>query len=596
MEDEIDDVIVDKGLPRMTSKALQESCVKNGGWSAPELNEVLMLQYKGFRKIEGLQAYCNVRSLFLENNGIAKLQNLSVLPNLVSLYLQSNCIKRIENLEKLTSLQYLNLAQNSITQVENLEALERLETINLSANKITEVQGLEGLGARQSSLKSVDVSQNYIEDGDELLNFWPRVLPSVECLYCHHNTCYRTLKDYRRRLVSGLPKLSWLDERPVTAFERVGCEAWAQGGRDAEQKAKAEHYLAELAEKEKSFTTFKRVSQAAAERARVQREHVAARESERQQAAADWKETGALAEGWVEVPGVQPMGGQAPRHQAPERQQELRAKVQAFFDKERQAGDALGDDAVAQSGIDQESVAVAGSEAVGPAEDEVQEACEMADDSAERTPSGNEGTAAEQPAAPFTWNAHRDRRLGRLVAEFHYDFRKVAPALSKELAYEISTESCRQRYRELLRPSFSPPDRRTNGVGDSSAADCNTEAAREQPRSSLDVLQQHRAQLAARIMEIEGAMANGRPAVGSQETEIVGEACEEEVPCAHELAMQTGPRRTTEGESGATQDSPLQAAKAAQCANRGMQDTGRPVAEGARQPPVAVTGSLFELD
>jgi hypothetical protein len=47
----------------------------------------------------------------------------------------------------------------------------------------------------------------------------------------------RALKDSRRRLISRLSQLRWIDERPVTAMERAGCEAWAVGGKEAEMEA-----------------------------------------------------------------------------------------------------------------------------------------------------------------------------------------------------------------------------------------------------------------------------------------------------------------------------------------------------------------------
>merc|ERR1711963_1099902 len=60
---------------------------------------------------------------------------------------------------------------------------------------------------------------------------------------------------------------------------------------------------------------------------------------------------------------------------------------------------------------------------------------------------------AEVPMVPFEWTAFRDKRLGRLVAEFRYDFSKAATALSEEFNSGVGVEECRQRYRELCRPS-----------------------------------------------------------------------------------------------------------------------------------------------
>eukprot|EP00438_Fugacium_kawagutii_P005409 Skav219485 [mRNA] locus=scaffold2719:222338:227019:+ [translate_table: standard] len=200
---------VDPGIPRITAEVLRKTCVENRGFELPELNE----------------EYHNVRSIFLECNGIGKIENLEVMPQLVSLYLQSNCITRMENLDMLSNLQYLNLSHNNIAEVQNLGTLSMLETLNLAANKFEDVEKLKGLSERPT-LRSVDVSSNYFEDGDALLSFWESNLPNVQAL-----------KDARRRLISSLPKLRWIDERPVTAIERAGCEAWAIGGKEAEMEA-----------------------------------------------------------------------------------------------------------------------------------------------------------------------------------------------------------------------------------------------------------------------------------------------------------------------------------------------------------------------
>eukprot|EP00971_Amphidinium_carterae_P240190 4768774-Amphidinium_carterae.1 len=145
----------DVGCPRMTADYLRDCCLREGGYSEPELNEVLLLPYKGFRLIENLAAYSSLRSLFLECNGITRIENLDGLSHLVSLYLQSNCIKRIEGLDGLAELKYLNLAHNSICTVENLDEVHKLETLNLGQNKLLDAQSLAGLAARPT-LRSVD--------------------------------------------------------------------------------------------------------------------------------------------------------------------------------------------------------------------------------------------------------------------------------------------------------------------------------------------------------------------------------------------------------------------------------------------------------
>eukprot|EP00931_Biecheleriopsis_adriatica_P098979 TRINITY_DN731_c0_g1_i1.p1 TRINITY_DN731_c0_g1~~TRINITY_DN731_c0_g1_i1.p1 ORF type:complete len:639 (+),score=180.96 TRINITY_DN731_c0_g1_i1:38-1954(+) len=461
-EEEVKEAPRDPGVPRMTPETLSKCCQESRGYELPELNEVLILHYKGFRQIEGLGAYTNVRSLFLECNGIRKIENLEAMPLLTSLYLQSNCIQRIENLEGLVHLQYLNLDQNNISKVENLESLSQLETLKLRGNKLADVAALAGL-AERPSLKSVDVSCNYIEEGDALINFWPDHLPNVECLYFHHNPCSRTLKDLRRRLISSLRHLRWIDERPVTASERVGCEAWATGGRDAELTAKQAHWRKEKEEKETSLNNHRRMQEAHAERVRAMQEVQAARDALRAEATAEMEATGVLAEGWVSLPARPALpSSTAPAAAEPaeatagslDRQAELRAKVDALLASRRRS--APKNDTPATSEQPQQNLAPEGADAEASMEEvreEKEEAAEAAPEKEEEAP-GDSSRASETPEpTPFEWSNFRDRRLGRLVADFRYNFGKAAAALSVEFECEVSSEECRARYGALCRPS-----------------------------------------------------------------------------------------------------------------------------------------------
>ncbi|CAK0891349.1 unnamed protein product, partial [Prorocentrum cordatum] len=440
----------DEGIPRMTPKVLEECCLKNRGFSLPELNDVLILSYRGFRRIEGLNPYTNIKSLFLDSNGIRKIENLQGLPGLTSLYLQQNCIERIENLDCLTSLKLLNLSQNSITSVENLAALRELETIKLSGNKIVDVEALHGLRERPT-LRCVDVSQNYIEDGDGLLDFFSSALPEVESVAIHHNVCSRALKDGRRRLVSSLASLRWLDERPVTAVERAGCEAWATGGKDAELAAKTAHWQREKEDKERSFQNFRRVQQAAAERARAQREAQAARDAARERAAAGLQETGALTEGFVAIPAV-PAAAKHCQAEGSSRQHEIRARVQALL-----TGDdpPTGDLAPPEGDSDspaQRSTTPAEQQDVAPGAGTDAAAASGAAEDAGHSASGPPAAADDVDPGPFEWTPFRDKRLGQLVAENRYNFDKAAALLGAEFGHPVAAPACRERYGELLRP------------------------------------------------------------------------------------------------------------------------------------------------
>lgn len=75
----------EKGLVIMTEKYACEICEYNGYYYQPEFNKTLHLHYKAFHKIENLDKFVNLRTLYLENNCITKIENLSHMKQLCSL-------------------------------------------------------------------------------------------------------------------------------------------------------------------------------------------------------------------------------------------------------------------------------------------------------------------------------------------------------------------------------------------------------------------------------------------------------------------------------------------------------------------------------
>jgi hypothetical protein len=67
----------EKGLYYMTEKYCVEICEFSGFYSTPHHNASLLLNFKGFSKIENLEAFVNVKVLYLENNCIKKIENIS---------------------------------------------------------------------------------------------------------------------------------------------------------------------------------------------------------------------------------------------------------------------------------------------------------------------------------------------------------------------------------------------------------------------------------------------------------------------------------------------------------------------------------------
>lgn len=53
----------------ITPKVLKDICRKHDLYSTPELNDKIYLHYKGFKKIENLDAYTGLKVIYLEGNG-----------------------------------------------------------------------------------------------------------------------------------------------------------------------------------------------------------------------------------------------------------------------------------------------------------------------------------------------------------------------------------------------------------------------------------------------------------------------------------------------------------------------------------------------
>ena len=67
---------------RMTKAVLKQCAVDNEGYESPELNDNLYLHFKGFRKIENLEEYTELKGLWLEANGLRTIENINHLSKL----------------------------------------------------------------------------------------------------------------------------------------------------------------------------------------------------------------------------------------------------------------------------------------------------------------------------------------------------------------------------------------------------------------------------------------------------------------------------------------------------------------------------------
>ena len=248
------------GLPVMNAAAIKLSCMEHNGYETPSLNDKLYLHFRGYRKIENLDEYTNCKTLFLESNGLGKIENLSHMTGMRSLYMHQNVISSIgDGLKCLTELTTLNLSQNRIKKVDGLETLTTLSTLNLAKNVLATSEDLEGLLACPS-ITNLDLSGNNIDD-ETVIDSVLKKLPKLSALYLKGNPAVRKIKHYRKTLLSKMPRLAYLDDRPVFEIERAAVTAWAEGGIEAERAARKNFQTAKVDKDRQSMQNFRRWKQ-----------------------------------------------------------------------------------------------------------------------------------------------------------------------------------------------------------------------------------------------------------------------------------------------------------------------------------------------
>lgn len=455
----------------MTLRRLKNICIEREGYEAPHLNEVLELQYKGFSKIENLDHYPNVHALFLQQNSIPKIEGLDRLIKLKCLYLSKNRIAKIENISHLTNLCHLDLSHNPITKVEGLANLSSLELLKLAHCRIESLEDLSGLAECQT-LQSVDVTHNEIHATDEVPAFWGRVLPDLQCLYYNGNPGLRTIKQYRRRLIGLLPKLRYLDERPIFEDERAYAEAWNAEGPEGEQKKRQEWHEKKLAKEEedrKADEEFVERAKALAASGGLPKHLPTVTSTEHQSLSELWEDL--RSQQVIEVPDTPEQQAQDEPEQhfdfePPARvEQEQVARVEeVLVGGERSdgswqmlAGESRANTNTNTNTSNQEQTpsesggSVSNSEPPSELSSQRQVGSEAPTGPGGLTVSNPPSTINENVACPWMWSHIRDRRLQNLAALHNHSFSRAAATLSHEFGDVISEAECRKRYGLLIR-------------------------------------------------------------------------------------------------------------------------------------------------
>ncbi len=282
---------------RITAEFLEDVAEERKGWGGmyitPSATTSLHLQHLFIGQIENLDEYKNVKNLYLNQNLLTRIENVAALTQLRKLELNENNIERIENLalptlvdlsirnnglESLDGIQdapklrILRADENKIGSIAGLKELKEIEFVSLVGNKVVDIEPLRG-----STVRSLNLKRNKITDGDAVLSILAS-MKELRVLYMKGNPFVPKLKDYRKRIISACPALTFLDDRKVEGWERRYVEAYLSGGQPALEIERKRHNEEKASRQEKAMERWKQARAEAREKylAEKKREEAAA--------------------------------------------------------------------------------------------------------------------------------------------------------------------------------------------------------------------------------------------------------------------------------------------------------------------------------
>lgn len=221
------------GMNRLTEAYLEALCEENEQYCTPHLNDQLFLHFKGFKKIECLEKYYNLRTLWLESNGLRQLSGIAHCTKLRMIFLQNNLLTKIEGIETCVDLVRINLSNNLLERVEGMTTLKKLQHLDISKNQIKLTSDMQEL-TELPELIGIDCASNLITDQENVVEFFTQ-MQTLITIQSKDNPFARHIKQIRRRLTNALPNLYYFDDRPITEIDRAAAKAWETGGLEAER-------------------------------------------------------------------------------------------------------------------------------------------------------------------------------------------------------------------------------------------------------------------------------------------------------------------------------------------------------------------------
>lgn len=270
---------------RLSEKWLKKLFRDNYGlyYNTFELNEKLYLHYKGFKRIENMHLFPDLKCVYLEGNGFTKIEGFEQNLKLRALYIQENLFEKIENLNHLKDLHYLNLNDNYITTIENLSDMPNIGTLQIKKNKVGKngLSDLMGL-LEIPTLSVLDISDNLIEDEACVDEVFVK-MPNLAVLYLKGNPVCKKIRNYKKTIIAKIPTLKYLDDSPVFPEDRRYAEAFAAGGVEKEREERKKVKQEKDDEHWKNHEAFREMIRKAKEEKKRKEEEKAKLEEEKAQ-------------------------------------------------------------------------------------------------------------------------------------------------------------------------------------------------------------------------------------------------------------------------------------------------------------------------